>query len=126
MNTNFITRSALLLATVCTLGLAQAAEPVRMESGSNRTTLERNLERALNRHMTFPAVEKTDMTGDVYVSFVIDKEGRVEVIDCNATNERLKEHVLNKLARIDIGDNPDGFWRTTHMRISFRPERTDA
>jgi hypothetical protein len=60
------------------------------------------------------------MTGEVYVSFVIDKEGRVEVLDCNSANEDLREYALRKLARIDIGDNPQGIWRTTH--ITFRPE----
>lgn len=126
MKTTLITRTALTLATVLSLGFTQAAEPVRLDTGSKRTALERNLDRALNRYMTFPVDKQADLTGEVFVSFVIDKEGRVEVIDCNSTNERLKEHVLNKLARIDIGENPDGIWRTTHMRISFRPERSEA
>jgi hypothetical protein len=57
---------------------------------------------------------------------VIDKEGRLEVLECNSANNDLKEYVLRKLQRIDIGDNPDGVWRTTHMRIAFKPEKVDA
>jgi hypothetical protein len=121
-----ITRSLLLAATVFTMGTTQAAEPVRMDATTKRSSLERSLDRALNRYLTFPLTERTDMTGEVYVSFVVDKEGRVEVLDCSSTNPLLKDYVMRKLARIDIGDNPEGMWKTTHMRISFRPERTNA
>jgi hypothetical protein len=121
-----IARSLLLAATVFTMGTTQAAEPVRMDFTAKRSSMERVLDRALSRHLSFPLNNKTDMTGEVYVSFVIDKEGRIEVLDCNSTNDQLKDYVLRKLARIDIGENPEGIWKTTHMRISFRPERTNA
>ncbi len=120
-----ILRSVLLLATVLTFGYAQATEPIFANSNvAKRTTLERNLDRALNKHLSYPLLDRKDMTGEVYVSFVIDKEGRVEVLECNSVNEHLRDYVLRKLARIDIGDNPQGIWRTTHMRITFKPERS--
>jgi hypothetical protein len=122
MNT-YITRTAALIAVVLTLGQAVASGPAKVNAGT-RTGLERALDRALNKNLSYPVLERGDMTGEVFVSFVIDKEGRVEVLECNSANERLREYVLRKLARIDIGANPDGIWRTTHMRISFKPERT--
>lgn len=123
MNTN-ISRSILLLATVFTLGYARAAEPLRMNTMGKKTTLERSLERALNNSLSYPLLTRENMNGEVYVSFVINKEGRIEVIDCRSANERLKDHVLRKLARIDIGDNPDGSWKTTHMVFNFHPEKS--
>lgn len=121
-------RTALLIATVFVLGSVQAAKPIVNDgsSASKRSILERNLDRALNRHLIFPVSAKENMNGEVFVSFVIDQEGRVEVMECHADNEGLKAYVLRKLARIDIGDNPDGVWRTTHMRIVFRPEKQNA
>ena len=86
--------------------------------------MERSLERALNNNLSYPLLERENMNGDVYVSFVINKEGRIEVIDCRSANERLKDYVLRKLARIDIGDNPDGSWKTTHMVFNFHPEKS--
>lgn len=123
MKTN-ISRTALLIATIFTLGSAFAARPIS-DDGSfapERTALERSLDRALNRHLSFPLATKEDMTGEVFVSFVIDQEGKVEVMECHAENEGLKDYVLRKLARIDIGNNPDGVWKTTHLRIHFRRE----
>lgn len=84
--------------------------------------MQRNLDRALNRNISFPLLTDQDMKGQVYVSFVIDKEGKVEVLSCHSENVALTEYVLRKLARIDIGENPDGIWKTTHMRFNFRAE----
>ncbi len=119
-----ITRSLSVIATVLTLSQAIAANPVRLGSTVSKIELERNLDRALNKHLSFPVLAKADMTGEVFVSFVIDKEGKVEVLEISSTNQELKEHVMRKLARIDIGENPDGIWKTTHMRITFKPEQT--
>jgi len=119
------TRALLVFASVLTLNYARAAEPLNLNAPSaTRSSLERSLDRALNKHLAFPLLEKGDMTGEVLVSFVIDKEGHLEVISCASENERLKDYVLRKLARVDIGENPEGIWRTTHMRISFHPENS--
>jgi outer membrane biosynthesis protein TonB len=114
-------RIALAFATVLTLGYARAAEPVRFKT-TTRSSIERNLDRALNRELSFPVLAKGDMTGKVHVSFVIDKEGKVEVVSCSSPNEQLKEYVLRKLARIDVGENPDGIWKTTHLVIDFHKQ----
>jgi hypothetical protein len=120
---NSITHIIAVAATFLTIGQAMAAEPVKVNSTSVKA-LERALDRELNKHLAYPVLEKSNMTGDVYVSFLVNKEGRIEVIECNSTNEKLRQYVIKKLARIDIGENPNGIWKTTHMRISFHPERT--
>lgn len=117
-----IQRTMLLLTAMFIITASQAAGPAHKAGASHTDRLERALDRALDRHLSFPYAAKGDMTGEVYVSFVIDKEGHIQVLDCRAENDRLKDHVLRKLARIDIGDNPEGVWRTTHMRIRFAPE----
>ena len=120
---NKLSRLTLVLASVLTLGYARAAEPVRLNS-NDRPAIERSLERQLNRHLSFPVMETGNMTGKVYVSFVVDKEGKLEVISCASDNERLRAYVLRKLARVDIGENPDGIWKTTHMVFDFHPEKS--
>ena len=119
-----ISRSLFLLGTIAILGQAKAINPplLAVDNSSKLADMERNLEHALNRNIAFPLLAKENMTGEVYVSFVIDKEGKVEVLSCRSDNDALSEYVLRKLARIDIGENPDGIWKTTHMRFNFRPE----
>jgi hypothetical protein len=117
-------RTLLLLATVFTFGYTRAEV---VGDGSvitpSQAALERSLDRALNRHLSFPVLAKGDMTGEVLVGFVINKEGRIEVLSCDSENEALKAYVLRKLARIDIGENPEGIWKTTYLKISFKPEK---
>jgi len=131
-NTNamkaIISRTALFLAAALALGTLQAAQPLLTESpnAAKRSSAERTLDRALNRHLSFPLAEKAGLHGDVYISFVIDQEGKVEVLDCSSASEELKAYVLRKLAMIDIGDDPEGMWRTTHLHIKFRPEKPEA
>ncbi len=120
----FIHRSIILLALSLIMGSTFSADPIRHnDSSMKRSTLERNLDRALNRHLSFPLAAQGDMIGEVYVSFVIDKDGDLQVLDCRSANAELREHVLTKLARINVGQNPEGIWKTTHMHIRFRPER---
>ena len=124
MNAATLKKSLLLLATVFTYGYARAAEPLRTSAG-HATALERAVERQLNRHVVFPVLERThDMTGEVTVSFVVDREGRLEVLECVSANEALRQYVLEKLAKVDVGVNPDGIWKTTHMVIDFHPEKS--
>lgn len=120
---NLITRSTLLIAAAMTIGFTQAAEPVRTTTLAKRTALERTLDRALSKHLSYPLGAKEDMTGEVYVSFVVDREGDLEVLECRSTNEALKDYVLGKLAKVNVGENPDGIWRKSHFRIAFRPEK---
>ncbi|MEO8066519.1 MAG: hypothetical protein ABI599_02375 [Flavobacteriales bacterium] len=113
-------RTTLVLATVFTMGYARAAEPPAGAEGN--TTMERALDKELSKHLSFPLLRNTDMTGEVFVSFVVNKEGKLEVINASSTNDELCAYVLRKLALVDIGENPTGTWRTEHVRFTFGPE----
>ena len=119
-----ILRSAFLLATVFTLHYTRAAGPEgSATTTSERAMRERTLDRQLNRYLSFPLLERSNMLGEVMIAFVINTEGRVEVIACESANEQLKQYVLRKLAKVDIGENPDGIWKTTYLRLVFKPEQ---
>jgi hypothetical protein len=116
------THFAIILATVFSFGHARAAEPITLAPVPS-IDKERELERQINKYVTYPLMERAHhMDGEVLVSFVIDTEGKVKVINARSANTNLCEYVLRMLAKVDIGDNPDGLWRTTHMRFKFRPE----
>ena len=116
-------RLAIVLATVFTLGSTRAAEPVVPAPAASPVNMERELQRQIDKYVTYPLLERTrHMDGQVLVSFVIDTEGKVKVIHARSENTALCEHVLRMLAKVDIGSNPDGLWKTTHMRFNFRPE----
>jgi hypothetical protein len=118
-----ISRIALILCSVFTMGYSHAAAPEGDAGKNDRSAMERSLEQQLNRYLSFPVLERnTDMTGEVTVAFVIDAEGKVQVLECVSANEALRAYVLRKLARIDVGDNADGMWKTSYLRLRFKPE----
>jgi hypothetical protein len=116
-----ITRTAWMLATALTFHAASANTPAFPVPDLTRS-MERELDRQINRFVTYPVFDNANMNGEVTVTFVIDIQGKVEVIDARSTNVRLRSYVLNKLAKVDIGDNPNGTWKTTHMKFVFHPE----
>ncbi|MFZ1687170.1 MAG: hypothetical protein WAU70_07100 [Flavobacteriales bacterium] len=115
-------RTALVFATVFTMGYARAAEPPAAGTETTNANMERALDKQLSKHLSFPLLNKTDMTGEVFVSFVVNNEGRLEVINATSTNDELCAYVLRKLALVDIGENPNGTWKTEHVRFTFAPE----
>ena len=118
-----ILRSAIAFATVLNVGAASAAEPLAKANSNNAGIMERKLQHQIDKLVTYPLTARAgNMDGEVLVSFVIDTEGQVNVIRAESTNSALKEYVLSKLAKVDIGSNPDGLWKTTHMRFRFHPE----
>ena len=118
-----ITRSAIVIAAVFAATAMRAAEPVAPKAASNSAVMERELQRQIDKYISYPLMARTgSMDGAVVVSFVIDTEGQVKVIGAEGTSNELRDYVLRKLAKVDIGSNPDGLWRTTYMKFNFRPE----
>ena len=118
-----ITRSAIVIATVFAVATVDAAEPIAPKATSNSTIMERELQRQIDKYVSYPLIACTvNMDGAVVVSFVIDTEGQVNVIGAESTSSELRDYVLSKLAKVDVGSNPDGMWKTTHMKFVFRPE----
>ena len=117
-----ILRTALMLALLPGMNHVHAsgpATPLRMAMAPN--ALERELDHQINKLVSYP-IGTTGMDGDVFVSFVINTEGKVEVLNAFSENEELCAYVLDKLNKVDIGTNPGGLWKTTHMRFRFHPE----
>lgn len=118
MNT-FILRSAIVAATSLILGTSHAATP---PTAAASTSMDRKLDHQLNKHVAFPLSGDKHMDGAVLVSFVVDIEGRLKIVDAEGTNPDLRDYVLRQLEKVDIGDNPSGTWKIERRRFVFRPE----
>lgn len=119
----FVRHTALVLAVSSTLFTASAASPATPLRTASPSSLERELNRQIDKFVTYPILRRdVNMDGDVFVTFVIDAEGKVKVMSASSANHALCEYVLRMLSKVDIGDNPNGTWKTTRMRFSFHPE----
>lgn len=116
---SFILRSVIVLATSFLIGNLRASTP---RAAAASTTTERKLDHQLNKHVAFPLGGDKRMDGAVLVSFVVDIEGRLKIVDAESTNTELRDYVLRQLEKVDIGDNPSGTWKIERRRFVFRPE----
>jgi len=115
------------LAMVFTMNSAKAeGDKALSTSKSNATEIEmlkKELNRELSKNMVFPYLERdVEMYGTVITTFVVDREGKLEVLDIKSTNPNLIDHVRRKLAKVDLKDNNDGIWRKTTVRFVFKKE----
>ena len=85
--------------------------------------LELELDKQIDRYVTYPYVQREALYGAVVVTYVVDAEGKLRVMTSEATDQRLLDHVLAKLERIDVGENPSGLWTKTTARFVFMPQQ---
>ena len=116
------------LAIVFTMNIAKAggnenANTSSLNKVDKMEMLKRELNRELSKNVVFPYQERDhDMHGTVLVTFVVNKQGKLEVLDLHSTNEHLGNYVKEKLAKVDLEDDNDGIWRKTTMKFVFKKE----
>lgn len=121
-----VTRIALTIALAFTCGLVNAAGNTTAANGvssANNPSLEQAVMHQINKFVAFPMDGDQDrMYGIVDVTFAVDSEGHLVVLDADSENQDLCDYVVRKLARIHVGPNPSGVWKTSHVRFTFRPQ----
>ena len=85
--------------------------------------LERELDKQIDRFVTYPYLQHEALFGAVLVTYVVDTQGKLKIMKSEATDQRLLHHVLAKLERVDVGENPSGLWTKTTARFVFAPQR---
>ena len=115
------------LAIVFTMNSAKAEGNVTMEASGKSAAkvemLKKELNRELSRNVVFPYQEREqDMHGTVLATFVVDNDGKLEILDMKSTNPALTDYVEEKLGKVDLEDNNGGIWRKTTVRFVFRKE----
>ena len=112
--------TTLLLTLACMTSFAIGDDGNDRET--ERTEMNVELRKQLNRYMIAPIfTEDANKSGRVDVSFVINTEGRIQVLSIESDNAYLAEHVKRKLDKVKLKENPNGFWKTT--KVSFQFER---
>jgi Neuraminidase (sialidase) len=115
---NLIAKSLFCLALSASIVATQAADPIK-----TNTTVSKELYKELNKHIVAPAfVDQDEMLGEVTASFVVDRNGELEVLQVRSENTELKKYVTKKLNKVHVSDNDDGFWKTTTIKFVFKKQ----
>ena len=115
----------LCTALLFTSAAAALADAPATLSGNSRT-MERAVLHQINRHVIFPLdAEEGAMCGVVDVSYAVDVDGHLVVKEARSDNQALRDYVVGKLGKVQVGVNPSGLWNTTHVRFTFKPEQQE-
>lgn len=63
-----------------------------------------------------------NMDGVVEVSFKIDGEGKIQIVDLVSTSPQLSEYVLKKLAKIQINEQSADSGKVIKYRFTFKKQ----
>lgn len=63
-----------------------------------------------------------NMDGVVEVSFKIDGEGKIQIVDLVSTSPQLSEYVLKKLAKIQINEQSAESGKVIKYRFTFKKQ----
>lgn len=116
------------MAIVFTMNSAKAGGDELTPKTTNSTAvklemLKKELNKELSQNVVFPYLERDhDMYGTAVATFVVDNEGKLEILDIKSTNEHLVGYVRSKLQKVDLDDNNDGIWRKTTVKFVFKKE----
>jgi hypothetical protein len=68
------------------------------------------------------AQEEPNMDGVVEVSFKIDNEGKVQIINMNSTSPQLAEYVIKKLNKIQLQQGDSQVGKIIRYRFVFKKQ----
>lgn len=66
--------------------------------------------------------EEPNMDGVVEVSFKIDSEGKVQIINMNSTSPQLAEYVIKKLSKIQLQQGDSQVGKIIRYRFVFKKQ----
>jgi hypothetical protein len=66
--------------------------------------------------------DQPNMDGVVEVSFKIDGQGKIQIVDLVSTSPQLSEYVLKKLAKIQINEQSADSGKVIKYRFTFKKQ----
>ena len=95
--TKFFTAS-LVLALVTLLSF-----PTTLQASGHGSLTDQSLAKGLKKIMKFPDfASNKKYKGMVYVSFTVNEAGKVNIVSMNASDEKIKAYVEEKLNELDL------------------------
>lgn len=88
---------------------------------NSETTSEMKFKQTITNKITYPTfASERKIEGDVYVSFEVNKDGRIIVLKSNATHPELESYVIQKLNEMDYPYEDSVTEKIYYMKFAFR------
>ena len=109
-----------MVSAISLQAITPTEDSTRKETMINNTG--EKLKKQINRHMFYPIFAQQEMHGTVEVSFMINEEGTVKVLNIQSTNPDLVDYVLKKLKKIKLAEDDESVGKTIKYRFVFKKQ----
>lgn len=116
---------SIILSTLFLMLIAAQPSYASMGSGDDRETstmVSASLKRMIDKHMVFPVFQPEEMHGTVEISFKIDDEGKVKILNVQSSNPDLVDYVVKKLKKIQLDKQDENIGKTVKYRFVFKKQ----
>jgi hypothetical protein len=91
------------------------------DRSKNEKSKEVNVKKTISHEISYPAfASEQNIEGDVYVSFNIDQDGKVNILRTNSAIPELKDYVEGKLRKKEFETNNNEVGKTYIMKFTFK------
>jgi outer membrane biosynthesis protein TonB len=80
------------------------------------------IKKMVDKHMVYPIFQIQSMEGTVEVSFKINDDGEVNILNIKSSNPDLIDYVVKKLKKIKLEESDDGSGQTIKYRFVFKKQ----
>ena len=87
---------------------------------------ESKLKQKISNKITFPYLSQGDMEGEVSISFMVNEEGRLDVLSIDSSNKDLIPYVLRRLSKVVLPLNDATIGTTQSFKLNFKKEENRA
>jgi len=112
----------LSMSSILTLSAFSFPSNVEVGKDSDVPTEYSALRKKIDRHVIFPVFQQQNMQGTVDVSFQIDNDGNLKIIQINSSNPELIDYVLSKLKKIQLDKEDSSIGQTIKYRFVFKKQ----
>lgn len=91
-------------------------------NGSELPVANTELRKKIDKHVIFPVFQQQNMQGTVDVSFQIDNDGNLKIIQINSSNPELIDYVVSKLKKIHLDKEDSSIGQTIKYRFVFKKQ----
>ncbi|HPD65021.1 MAG TPA: hypothetical protein P5050_02675 [Bacteroidia bacterium] len=114
-------KKLILLAFLVMLVSVSNTEAKDKKNKSNEANTEMKFKQTIIQKIKYPTfASEQKLEGDVFVSFEVNKDGRINVLQSNSTNLQLETYVIEKLNELNYPFEDVTEAKIYNMKFSFR------
>jgi outer membrane biosynthesis protein TonB len=109
-------------AIILSLTILLATGLSAFAAGPTGSTVNEEIKKYIDKHMVYPVFQNQNMEGTVEVSFRINNDGKLNILNIKSSNPDLIDYVVKKLKKIQLDKADENTGQTIKYRFVFKKQ----